>query len=960
MNFWRSVLFLSLIFLYGCPGDDPEPRQKVGAVAGVVTDLEGNALSGVFVEAMGMAVPTDNEGSFLLEEVPVGEEVLIKFSKSGYATNYKSVPVAENQVSPISAALSMTSYDAMINSDQENDISFDGAKVSLPANALVDENGNPVSGSINAKATYFDPTGDFYYDVFPGDFTGISSNGEEGLLESYGFIDVSFTQNGEELNLAEGMSADITIPIPQELLANAPDPIPLFFFDEEEGRWIEEGSASIVNGKYVGTVTHFSSWNADFLNTDEICTIKGRVVDELGSPLQSALVVATGTDFSGGNGAYTNADGRFSMQIKSDASVVLIAQYTSPILGYLIGVSNPLFTITCSNGGMNDVGDIIIELNSTTPNTDTVWWDVHIKSYPVAGGDDQIDAWRIGKNGLVNLCENCDLENPFWESRSPMTSETLLGIHFIDRDNGWICGNNGTIFKTNNRGQNWQEVSLNTFGNDLYEVEFVGSQSGWMAGSAGSLWYTEDGGISWYQANQNFVQDLYGMDFVDTQNGWAAGRAGKIFHTSDGGRNWSEQNSGTSIDLYDVSFINKYYGWAVGLNGTMLYTEDGGNNWDPISAGYNEDFTAIDFFQPNFGVIVGSNGSILTSTNRGSSWSVEDIGQQELWTVDIHNDYGAIGGEGTSVLFSDLSFASVPDGWTQISSPATYDLRDVGFLNSNQGFIGGQQEFYSTNDGGLTWQTSNFQYGVQDIEVVDNVIYVAATNESRIFRSQDAGASWDLLYSEQGNFNGYFSKLEFVDVDHGWALIPGGDKFIYTADGGQTWQSVTGLPSLGLPDGLLVNDVEFTSQTTGYLTAYSANTGNGVFYSTLDGGQTWNIQAEFPAKALREMDFVNESIGYIRNNDGYMYKTLNQGISWELIHTNSPVEFEFINEHQAWGSSYWEENIYFTDDGGQTWKAQGSSSGPMSRINKVGMIDESTGIAVGDDGQIYRTEKGGF
>ena len=75
MYFWRWVIFLSLIFHFGCNDDDPKPAQKVGGVAGVVTDIEGNALSGVYEEAMNMAVPTDNEGNFLLEEVPVGENV---------------------------------------------------------------------------------------------------------------------------------------------------------------------------------------------------------------------------------------------------------------------------------------------------------------------------------------------------------------------------------------------------------------------------------------------------------------------------------------------------------------------------------------------------------------------------------------------------------------------------------------------------------------------------------------------------------------------------------------------------------------------------------------------------------------------------------------------------------------------------------------------------------------------
>jgi hypothetical protein len=221
------TLFLSL---HSCNDDDDgggnQPMQNTGSIAGSLVSLDGSAISGALIEAKGLSTTSDADGNFLLQEVPLGDEVIVSMSKTGYVTNYKMVPVITDQVSAVQAALSEFSLEMNINTDQDNEIDFDGAKVKIPASGFVDQSGNPVTGNVDVQATYFDPTGDQYYDVFPGNFTGISSTGEEGLLESFGFIDVVFTKDGEVLDLAEGVSSEISIPIPQELLANAPNQFP--------------------------------------------------------------------------------------------------------------------------------------------------------------------------------------------------------------------------------------------------------------------------------------------------------------------------------------------------------------------------------------------------------------------------------------------------------------------------------------------------------------------------------------------------------------------------------------------------------------------------------------------------------------------------------------------------------------------------------------------------------------
>lgn len=64
--------------------------------------------------------------------------------------------------------------------------------------------------------------------------------------------------NGQKLQIASGKKVKMSNKVPNELLDKAPSTIPLWYFDESLGYWIEKGEAHLVNDSYVGEVGHFS------------------------------------------------------------------------------------------------------------------------------------------------------------------------------------------------------------------------------------------------------------------------------------------------------------------------------------------------------------------------------------------------------------------------------------------------------------------------------------------------------------------------------------------------------------------------------------------------------------------------------------------------------------------------------------------------------------------------------
>ena len=85
---------------------------------------------------------------------------------------------------------------------------------------------------------------------------GLNEDGNERGLKTYGMTVVELEDpSGNPLQLAAGSPVEMTTDIPASLQGDAPATIPLWYFDEEMGIWMEEGSAELVNGDtYIGKV----------------------------------------------------------------------------------------------------------------------------------------------------------------------------------------------------------------------------------------------------------------------------------------------------------------------------------------------------------------------------------------------------------------------------------------------------------------------------------------------------------------------------------------------------------------------------------------------------------------------------------------------------------------------------------------------------------------------------------
>jgi photosystem II stability/assembly factor-like uncharacterized protein len=169
----------------------------------------------------------------------------------------------------------------------------------------------------------------------------------------------------------------------------------------------------------------------------------------------------------------------------------------------------------------------------------------------------------------------------YWEFISAPTSLELEEILFFDEFNGYTFGDDGAAFKTTDGGATWSTLTTGFGTNDIWTAHFLNIDVGYIAGSGGTLEYTTDGGATFTPLNPDFATStIYCIEMLDANNGYLCGAGGRVRKTTDGGTTWTTIDPGISTgSFYDLDFYDVNYGVLVQTSGRTYYTNDGGTTW---------------------------------------------------------------------------------------------------------------------------------------------------------------------------------------------------------------------------------------------------------------------------------------------------------------------------------------------------------------------------------------------
>lgn len=295
-------------------------------VAGRVTAQDGTPLNNVEITVGTTTTVTDADGNFMIPKATLSEKNgFIKATKAGYFAGSRTITAKEKVVNNVVIQLIKKTTSGNFTNASGGTITIaTGGSIVFPANAVVTKSGAAYTGSVTVSAYFLDPSSENCFKEMPGDLRGINTSNNEQVLTSYGMMAVELNgNNGEALQLATGKNATLTFPIVAATQSAAPATIPLWFFDETKGMWVEQGTATKTGNTYVGTVSHFTWWNCDWGGGP--LNLTATFVDQNGNALSNYHVYyVTSNGWGGGGGhGWTASDGSLTGNIPANTPIII-------------------------------------------------------------------------------------------------------------------------------------------------------------------------------------------------------------------------------------------------------------------------------------------------------------------------------------------------------------------------------------------------------------------------------------------------------------------------------------------------------------------------------------------------------------------------------------------------------------------------------------------------------------
>lgn len=290
---------------------------------GRIVDEDKAPLQGVTVRIGTSTSTTDVFGVFTINNANAFEKfAYITAEKDGYIKGSRALVPSASSVNQLEIMLLEKDVIATINAGEDSTVDLDNGTTVTFDGGFITANGNAYDGAVDVVLKHLDPDNDNMNMMMPGMLYAQNTNGNAVTLETYGMIAVELkSTSGEDLQLAEGSTSQITIPL-AEHVSNPPSTMPLWYFDEEGGYWVEEGVATLQGNTYVGEVTHFTFWNYDYPYPSIYLCIN--LQDENGNALpHTALDLYSELLNSVGTYGYTNGNGMECGLVPQDEEMIL-------------------------------------------------------------------------------------------------------------------------------------------------------------------------------------------------------------------------------------------------------------------------------------------------------------------------------------------------------------------------------------------------------------------------------------------------------------------------------------------------------------------------------------------------------------------------------------------------------------------------------------------------------------
>ena len=598
----------------------------------------------------------------------------------------------------------------------------------------------------------------------------------------------------------------------------------------------------------------------------------------------------------------------------------------------------------------------VVELDPSNPNTVWVGSGENNSQRSVAFGDGVYRSLDGGKS---------------WKNMGLKDSGhiSMIRIHPEDSNTVWVAaqgplwnsGGDRGLYKTIDGGGTWErlleideDTGVNEFVIDpanpdtLVASSYQRRRHVWTlinGGPGSGIHKTGDGGKTWRKISKGLPEgDLgrIGLAAAPTAPGTLyaiieADDEGKgVYRSTDFGESWEKRSNHmtSSPQYYNELYVDPNDADVIYSVDTFTHrSEDGGKTWNRISIkNRHVDDHALWIDPDNSShLYIGGDGGVYETWDRGETWRhVRNLPVTQFYRGTPDNDapfYNVCGGTQDNFTLCGPSRTTYTDG----ISNADWWIAQFG-----DGF----KAQIDPTDANIVY--AQYQYG--------GLVRFDRVTGERLAITPQPGA-------DENNYKWNWNAPLIISPHDSSRLYYGSERLFRSDDRGESWVAVSGdlsrrvdrnqLEVMGRVWSVDAIAKNMSTSMYGSLIAVDesplvegllyAGTDDGLIHVSEDGGQNWRRQESF--KGVPDMSLVEDIIASHHDSNvayavfdnhkrgdhkPYVMKTVDRGVSWELIVDGLPVRgtaHTVIEDHvdPALLFTGTEFGLFFSTDGGRNW-----------------------------------------
>lgn len=291
----------------------------------------------------------------------------------------------------------------------------------------------------------------------------------------------------------------------------------------------------------------------------------------------------------------------------------------------------------------------------------------------------------------LSIC-SCKKATPEWQRIKMGFDDNFHDIAPIDENNvvAYSYGT-GLIVKSENQGRTWKKV-YQTDSIYLEQIEFTTSKIGFICGNFNMILKTEDGGDNWIEIKIDSIPEsapIYGMKFTNSERGYltylertSKGFVSKIYKTINSGVKWTEINSIPEMIL-NLEIVNNEL-WASGNNVVLKNIDK--DDWQIVYKDTTNQVGQIRDFLISDGELIMSSFNGFIICKKEGSVTKKQITKNRIRSIISIEDRKLIAAGDNNEEKGNL-FESLDNGktWTLIKQ----DFNDIHRMKIKAGIIWG-------------------------------------------------------------------------------------------------------------------------------------------------------------------------------------------------------------------------------------------------------------------------------